>query len=115
MPVTIHGKEYATVNERLVQFWNDNPEGSIVTEVLKFDKELVLVKTSIKKYESDYVSATGHAWEDRASSKINATSYVENGETSSVGRALAILGYDITTSVASAEEVKQAISQQGEL
>ena len=41
------------------------------------------------------------------SSNINKTSYVENCETSAVGRALAMLGIGIDTSIASANEVKK--------
>ena len=48
----------------------------------------------------------------KSSSNINKTSYVENCETSAVGRALAILGIGIDTSIASANEVEDAIAQQ---
>jgi hypothetical protein len=52
------------------------------------------------------IRATGHAHEDRTSSMINKTSYVENCETSCpFGRALAALGIGIETSIASANEV----------
>ena len=44
-------------------------------------------------------------------SNINKTSYVENCETSAVGRALAMLGIGIDTSIASANEVEDAIAQ----
>jgi Icc-related predicted phosphoesterase len=58
------------------------------------------------------VVAQGHAHEVKSSSNINKTSYVENCETSAVGRALAILGIGIDTSIASANEVEDAIAQQ---
>jgi hypothetical protein len=54
----------------------------------------------------------GHAHEERASSHINKTSYVENCETSAVGRALAMMGIGIDTSIASANEVTEAIAKQ---
>ena len=56
------------------------------------------------------VIAQGHAHEVRGSSNINKTSYIENCETSAVGRALAMLGIGIDTSIASANEVEDAIA-----
>jgi hypothetical protein len=48
------------------------------------------------------------------SSYINRTCFEENAETSSVGRALAILGFEIKKSVASREEVANAKHQQSQ-
>jgi hypothetical protein len=62
--------------------------------------------------EKGRVIATGHAEEVRASSQINKTSALENAETSAIGRALAALGM-AGTEFASADEVAQAIKQQG--
>ena len=56
--------------------------------------------------------ANGLAEENRGSSYINKTSYVENCETSAWGRALANFGIGLDTSVASAEEVQNAIANQ---
>ena len=56
--------------------------------------------------------ATGFAQEDKSSSYINKTSYVENCETSAWGRALANLGIGIDTSIASSNEVAIAIGKQ---
>ena len=55
---------------------------------------------------------TGTAYEKESSTFINKTSYIENCETSAVGRALGMAGFGIDTSVASAEEVKNAINNQ---
>ena len=56
--------------------------------------------------------STGLAQEDRSSSMINKTSFVENCETSAVGRALGFLGIGIESSIATAEEVSMAIAKQ---
>ena len=56
--------------------------------------------------------ATGTAYEKENSTFINKTSYIENCETSAIGRALGIAGFGIDTSVASAEEVKNAMANQ---
>ena len=61
------------------------------------------------------VIAQGHAHEVQGSSNINKTSYIENCETSAVGRALAMLGIGIDTSIASANEVNDAIAKQQEM
>ena len=56
--------------------------------------------------------ATGHAYEKEASSFINKTSYIENCETSAIGRALGVYGIGIDASLASAEEVVNAVNNQ---
>jgi hypothetical protein len=56
--------------------------------------------------------ATAHAYEKEGSSFINKTSYIENCETSAVGRALGMYGIGIDTSLASADEVANAVTQQ---
>ena len=78
------------------------------------DSEQCLCKCTIVDADGDVI-AQGHAHEVRGSSNINKTSYVENCETSAVGRALAMLGIGIDTSIASANEVTEAIAKQQEL
>ncbi len=58
--------------------------------------------------------STGLAEEVRGSTNINKTSALENCETSAIGRALAFFGLG-GTEIASADEVANAITQQGEL
>ena len=58
------------------------------------------------------ILGTGHAYEKEDSTFINKTSFIENCETSAVGRALAMCGIGIDTSVASKEEVENAINNQ---
>ena len=109
--VNIHGKEYSTVAKRVSDFRDVYKQDlSIVTELVERDEQTVVMKASILK--GDQVLATGYAEENRASSTINRTSALENAETSAVGRALAAFGM-AGTEYASADEVAQAISQQG--
>lgn len=111
LPTTnIKGKEYVEVNTRILAFRKAYPEGSIVTDILSDRDGLVIMKASI--LIDGNVVATGHAFERESSSYINKTSHIENCETSAVGRALGMLGIGITTSIASAEEVANAINQQ---
>lgn len=109
--VKIHGKEYRTVGKRVADFRAAHPDWEISTEILSA-ADLVLVKATIKD-ETGRVIATGHAEEERGSTNINKTSSVENAETSAVGRCLAMIGMG-GTEIASADEVANAISQQGQ-
>jgi hypothetical protein len=106
-------KDYVEVNVRIEKFHQKYPNGRIQTEILSNENGLVLMKSSVYRDATDSVpSATGHAQEKEGSSYINKTSYIENCETSAVGRALAILGFEIKKSVASKEEVANAKHQQ---
>jgi hypothetical protein len=69
-----------------------------------------VIKASVLNDKGEIV-ATGFAQEDKSSSYINKTSYVENCETSAWGRALANLGIGIDTSIASSNEVAMAIAK----
>ena len=110
--VRIHGKEYQTVGKRINDFRANYPEYEINTEVLSA-AELILVKATIKNSEGQVI-ATGHAEEERGSTNINRTSAVENAETSAVGRALAFAFKGLGgTQIASADEVANAVTQQG--
>ena len=111
--INIKGKEYITVNERLIYFRNTNEfKGfGIKEDIVSIDDTEGIFKVTI--YDSNgqpIVSA--HAQEYRDSSYINKTSFVENGFTSALGRALGYLGIGIDTSIASANEVQNAVTNQ---
>jgi hypothetical protein len=110
--VNIHGKEYKTVAKRVQEFRESvvYKGWSIMTEIVKIDDDQCVMKASVISLESKII-ATGHGCEFKASSQINKTSYVENCETSAIGRALACLGLG-GTEFASANEVANAIHQQ---
>jgi hypothetical protein len=109
----IRGKQYVEVNERIKFFRQEEKYNlwGIRTEFPLIDSEQCLCKCTITDADGDVI-AQGHAHEERGSSNINKTSYVENCETSAVGRALAMLGIGIDTSIASANEVEEAIAKQ---
>ena len=109
--VNIHGREYETVASRVQKFRKEYGDMySIVTYVLEYHGETVLMKAAIVRLEDDKVIATGYAEENRGSSSINMTSALENAETSAIGRALANFGM-AGTEYASADEVASAIGQ----
>jgi hypothetical protein len=110
--VKIHGKEYKTVALRVAEFRAAHPDYTISTELVEANDVLVIMKASILDNDGRLL-ATGYSEEVRASSKINATSALENAESSCVGRALAFYGLGGTDmSIASADEVANAIQQQ---
>ena len=113
----IKGKEYAAVNGRINAFRRLYPQGFISTEILSMDAGVVVMKATCGYYENgqSVIIGTGMAYEREGSSNINKTSYIENCETSAVGRALGMAGIGVTTAVASSEEVQNAILQQEEL
>jgi len=109
--IDVKGKDYVMVTERVKAYRSICPGGLIETEILDITDEHVVMKATV--YDSDGVKiATGHAEEKSSSSFINKTSYVENCETSAIGRALGLCGIGIDASFASAEEVANAIKNQ---
>lgn len=108
--IDIKGKEYVEVNERIKYFRENYPTGQIITEMLSDFDGVCVFKATVSV--DGVVRATGHAYEKENSSFINKTSYIENCETSAVGRALGMFGIGVDTSIASAEEVLNAINNQ---
>lgn len=110
--VNVKGKDYVQVNERVKAFRMVCPGGSISTDMVLFDAGRVIIKATILDSDGT-VLATGYAEEKEGSTMINKTSFLENCETSAVGRALGFAGIGIDASMASAEEVATAIVNQG--
>ena len=117
--INIKGKEYVQVNERIGYFHSQKKYEKLGIETIKIKDEVCQIKKDrIVQFravifdENKMIRATGHAEEYMGSSYINKTSFIENCETSAIGRALGLLGIGIDTSIASAEEVTNAISNQ---
>ena len=111
----IKGKEYAEVNQRIKAFRMVYPEGTIYTEMISNEDGVCVFKAKVYANGDKVVNSllgTGHAYEKDSSSFINKTSYIENCETSAVGRALGMAGFGIDTSICSAEELSNAQLQQ---
>lgn len=104
--------DYIQVNDRIAEFYKKYPEGSIQTEIVTNLDGQVIFKAYAYRNQDDKRPATGHAMEKEGSTYINKTSHIENCETSAVGRALAMLGFEIKKSVASREEVQNARNNQ---
>ena len=80
---------YETVDERLEKFWKAYPDGRIATEIELITDDRCIVKAYIYKTFLDGVAfATGIAEERSTDRGVNSTSFVENCESSAIGRAL---------------------------
>ena len=123
--INIKGKEYVTVNERIKYFREHFTGYSIETKITdRNNAEIIIMDGKERKKSADitikaviknperYIVSTGYAYEKEISTFINKTSFVENCETSAIGRALGNFGIGIDQSVASADEVANAIKNQ---
>ena len=114
-------EDYETVEERLAKFWKDHPEGRIETKLIVNTPTQYIVWSAIYRDSADVQPwATGLAEETVQGRGVNATSALENCETSSLGRSLANAGYatkgkrasrEEMTKVAKATEVKEKIQE----
>ena len=110
--IKIKGKDYVEVHERVKEFHNQYPNGSITTEIIEMTDRFITKTTVIPDIGVPERYFTGVAYEKESEGFINKTSALENCETSSVGRALGFLNIGIDTSIASYDEVSNAIEQQ---
>ena len=133
--IKIKGKDYIQVHERVAEF-RRNPlykslsietdiveknYSELIGDIVKNEKvvgkkttrvlDSIIIKCVIRNKDGNIIS-TGYAQEEKTTSFVNETSFVENCETSAVGRALGFLGLGIKDSIASADELVVAISKQ---
>ena len=100
--------DYETVEERLAKFWKDHPEGRIETKLIVNTPTQYIVWSAIYRDSADIQPwATGLAEETVQGRGVNATSALENCETSSLGRSLANAGYATKGKRASREEMQK--------
>jgi hypothetical protein len=106
-------EDYETVEERLVKYWKDHPDGQIHTKLLDSTASRFIVEASIYRTEADIRPwTTGLAEETVQGRGVNATSALENCETSAIGRALANAGYATKGKRASREEMSKVAASQ---
>lgn len=102
--ISLSGKEYAQVKDRIKEFRTDNPRGLIETNPTIQPDGQIIFKARILKDKEDQNSAeaTGHAIGVNKGVKA-----FEKLETIAVGRALGLLGYASDGEIASSEEMEE--------
>lgn len=107
---------YETVETRLNRFWETYPDGRVETTLMNYDGDTCIVRSVIWKHRDDaHPTATGYAHEIHTDRGVNATSFVENCETSSLGRCLANMGFATQGKRPSREEMQKVERQGGQV
>jgi hypothetical protein len=114
-PMAFDLSNYETVETRLNRFWETYPDGRVETTLMNYDGESCIVRSVIWKHRDDaHPTATGYAHEIHTDRGVNATSFVENCETSSLGRCLANMGFATQGKRPSREEMQKVERQGGQ-
>lgn len=115
-PMAFDLSNYETVETRLNRFWETYPDGRVETSLMNYDGDTCIVRTVIWKHRDDAnPTATGYAHEIHTDRGVNATSFVENCETSSLGRCLANMGFATQGKRPSREEMQKVERQGGQV
>lgn len=88
--------DYETVDERIHNFYGKYPDGAIITELVSNDEEkgVVIFKAYVyRTYIDVKASSVGYARGSRKDRGVDAAFWLENCESSSIGRALANLAF----------------------
>lgn len=89
-------ESYVPVQDRVREFWQDYPNGSIQTRMVVRDGPEIVFEARVYRTVEEAtagVYTSGFAREVEGKSPVNKTAHLENAESSAVGRALANLGY----------------------
>ena len=105
-------EDYETVEERLIKFWKDYPDGRIDTKIIEATANRFIVQAYIFRTEVDqHAWSSGLAEETISGRGVNSTSALENCETSAIGRALASAGYATKGKRPSREEMSKVAAK----
>lgn len=100
-------KDYVQVNERLIEFYEKHPNGSIQSEIVSMSETLVVVKAYAYRDLDDPRPGIGHSsLIIPGSTPYTKDSELENAETSAWGRALAALGFEVKRGIATEHEIR---------
>ncbi len=104
-------EDYETVETRLEKWHGQYPDSRVETELIEASNTRFIVFAKLFKTEADAKPcATGLAFETISDRGVNATSALENCETSAIGRALANAGFAAKGKRASKEEMTKVVN-----
>ena len=109
--ITLKGRKYVLVKDRVIAFNEVYPNGCITTELLSDPtSDVIVVQANIyPDMASDPDRCfTGLSRSTYGDSGADETAAMENAETSAVGRALAFMGIGVIDSIASVDEMRKA-------
>lgn len=102
--ISIKGKEYVPVSERIKELHGMLAGGaSITTEIISNTDKTVVVKATVTIGDIQYTGHSQAVWGEGMMGKVA----LEVAETSAVGRALGFAGYGIVDGIASADEINK--------
>lgn len=112
--VSIKGKKYVLVADRIIFFNSEYPNGCIQTQLITpFESDTIIIQATIyPDMAHPERKFTAYSQAVKGDGYINKTSALENSETSAVGRALALMGIGVIESVASVDEIHKARNQE---
>jgi hypothetical protein len=99
--------DYVPVAERLAAFYTEYPKGSIQSDIVELTDKRVVMRATVYRHEDDQRPSIAHsALGIPGTTQFTRGSEIENAETSAIGRAIAMLGFEVKRGVASREEVR---------
>ncbi|HEX6940440.1 MAG TPA: hypothetical protein VF158_13580 [Longimicrobiales bacterium] len=108
-------RDYVDVAERIRAFYARYPDGSIQTEMVRLEGDMVVFRATVYRDREDAHPTTGWAYEREGVGYVNKTSFIENCETSAIGRALANLNFPTTRAAGARGEAPATQEQLDEL
>jgi len=106
--------DYVPVAERLVAFYGEYPKGSIQTDIIELSDKRVVMRATVYRDPTDERPSIAHsALSIPGTTQFTRGSEIENAETSAIGRAIAMLGFEVKRGVASREEVRNKQDEDG--
>jgi hypothetical protein len=107
-------KDYVQVNERVIAFYQQYPDGVLQSEIVELSEKRVVIKAYAYRNPGDLLPGVGHSMMMiPGSTSFTRGSEVENTETSAWGRALAALGFEVKRGIASQNEVDNKRGDEG--
>lgn len=99
--------DYVPVAERLIAFYDKYPDGSVQSDIIELSEKRVVMRATVYRTATDERPSVAHsALAIPGKTGFTRDSEIENAETSAVGRAIAMMGFEVKRGVASREEVR---------